>query len=388
MDKIIDSIIKNKNLIKMVFSKSKDENILKTTCHLTTIKNQSFIAFESFFKDGKTRQTNVECSNSLDYIKNLFPSKFSQLNILTSCGNAEIKQSKKGKILISNKIDLSKTAKAPIISEHNKQKNYILNCNNKIDFLVELGIQDLSLKIHDKKQSKFRQINRFLEIVRDVEKDILDGDSELYILDLCCGKSYLSFAVYYYFAVLKGYKVVMDCVDLKEDVILYCQSVAKKLNYKGLNFICDNVLNFEVKKTPNLTLSLHACDIATDIVLEKGIYSNSKVILSTPCCHHEVFWQLKKQNSHLDMLLENSILKGKLADVLTDSIRCKILEIMGWKTSAIELISPDETPKNVLIKGVKTKSVNENAKLKNIEDVKSLCKLFDISPYLYNKFIK
>ncbi len=388
MDKILKSVIINKAFTKIIFSKSKDEKVIKTICRLYSNKNQTFVAFETFLKDGKTSQKNISIEESVEYIKELFPKKFAQLNVISPCGDAEIKESKKGKILVSNKIDLSKSVNVQQNLNHNKQKNYVINGDEKVDFLVALGVQDNTGKIYDKKQSKFRQINRFLEIVKDVEKEIIKGDDELYILDLCCGKSYLSFAIYYYFAILKNKKVIMDCVDLKQDVINYCKNVAEKLNYKGLNFICEDVLNFKVKKKPNLTVSLHACDIATDIVIEKGIKSNSGVILSTPCCHHEVFWQLKKQGSPLDILMEHSILKGKFTDSLTDSLRCKILEIAGYQTIAIELIDPEETPKNVLIRAVKTEVVDKEKTQKNILAVKSICETFKISPYLVNEFIK
>jgi SAM-dependent methyltransferase len=226
-----------------------------------------------------------------------------------------------------------------------------------------------------------------LEIISDVEDNILKTN-DLYILDLCCGKSYLSFAVYYYFSKLKGYNVTMDCVDLKADVIQYCAQVAESLNYTGLHFIAGDIRDFPVRRTPDLTVSLHACDIATDIVLAKGIDSGSRVIISTPCCHHEMMHQLKPTGNYTDFLLEHSILKQKLADAATDALRCKVLEINGYDVTALELIDPEETPKNVLIRGVKRNKINEEKVNKLKIEYNTICDILGIAPYLQDGYCK
>jgi SAM-dependent methyltransferase len=294
-----------------------------------------------------------------------------------------VKVSKKGKITVLDRI--KRNAAAPVELEHNRKKQYIIPDNEPVDFLMALGVQDERGRIFDKKRSKFRQINRFLEIVSDVEGSIISGD-ELYILDLCCGKSYLSFALYYYFTRIRGCKVVMDCVDLKTDVIEFCDSVAKKLNYEGLHFMAGDIRAFQIRRTPDLTVSLHACDIATDIVLAKGIDSGSRVILSTPCCHHEMMHQLKPQGKSTDFLLEHSILKQKFADAATDALRCKVLQIMGYDVGAIELIDPEETPKNVLIRGVKRHQVSDKQLQQWKQEYKQICDLLGVKPYLAEQY--
>ena len=193
--------------------------------------------------------------------------------------------SKKGKIFISDKIVYSDKAEA---HGHNREKSYILD---RAPFLELLGISNQSGKIIDKKQSKFRQINRFIELLDDVY-DSLPTGKELLVCDLCCGKSYLTFAVYYYLTEIKKRKIKMYGVDLKRDVIEYCADVTKKLEYTDLEFICDDISNFD-RGTPDLVISLHACDIATDIVLGYAINHGARVILSTPCCHHEMNHMLK-----------------------------------------------------------------------------------------------
>ena len=386
MENLISYIIENRILKKLILSKSTDKDILRTTGRLIEIKGEVYLALESFMSDGKAIQKNFSEKEAIAKICELVPSGYKQLNFITTQGDAEIKVSKKGKISVIDKLKRD-NIKEVQIEKNNKDKNYIIPDGKPVDFLIELGVQDKNGRIFDKKRSKFRQINRFLELVSDVENDIIKGD-DLYILDLCCGKSYLSFAIYYYFTNIKGLSVQMDCVDLKKDVIKYCGNVAEKLRYSGLNFVCGDINDFKIKRAPDLTVSLHACDIATDIVLAKGIDSKSRVIMSTPCCHHEMMGQLKAKGEVTDVLMKYSILKQKFADSLTDALRCKTLEINGYEVNALELIDPEETPKNVLIRAVKKDKISgaEAEKLK--DEYKAICDMFGINPYLFENYAK
>ena len=385
MKEILTYVIEHKLLTKLTLSKSENADILRATGRLIEIKGACCLALEQFLADGKAVQKNLLASEAAAYLATLVPEQFKQMNIMTSAGACEVKVSRKGKITVIDRI--KRDAAQAVSMEHNREKQYILPVGEPIDFLVALGVQDANGRIFDKKRSKFRQINRFLEMVADVEKSILNGE-ELYILDLCCGKSYLSFAVYYYFTKIKGCRVVMDCVDLKQDVIAFCSEIAEKLEYTGLHFSAGDIREFQIRRTPDLTVSLHACDIATDIVLAKGIDSGSKVILSTPCCHHEMMHQLKPCGSVTDVLLDHSILKQKFADAATDALRCKILEIQGYDVQALELIDPEETPKNVLIRAVKKPVVSD----KRIEQLKAefrtFCELLGVQPYLWDGYGK
>lgn len=385
MKEILRYVIENKILQKLTLSKSTDNNIFRATARLTAIKGQLFLALETFYKDGKAIQKNIPATDAPAVISDQIPSLYKQLNLVTTGGNCEVKVSKKGKITILNNI---KQDNAAVVSlEHNRKKQYIIPDNQPVDFLIALGVQDENGLVFDKKRSKFRQINRFLEIVADAENHIVDS-KDLYILDLCCGKSYLSFALYYYFTAIRGYNVTMDCVDLKKDVIAYCSSVAEKLNYKGLHFVAGDIRDFPIRRTPDLTVSLHACDIATDIVLAKGIDSGSRVILSTPCCHHEMMHQLKPTGNYTDFLLEHSILKQKLADAATDALRCKVLEINGYDVTALELIDPEETPKNVLIRGIKRNKPNPKQAEQLKAEYNNICQMLGINPYLWDRYAK
>lgn len=385
MKEILTYVTENKILRKLTLSKCVDSNTLRATGRLIEIKGVPFLALETFYADGKVRQTNIPISEAPDAIAALIPEQYKQMNIAATSGDCEVKVSKKGKITVINRI--RKDAIVSVDLKHNRQKQYIIPADEPVDFLIALGVQDPAGFIYDKKRAKFRQINRFLEIVADVESSIITGD-ELYILDLCCGKSYLSFAVYYYFTVIRGCKVTMDCVDLKKDVIEYCASVAKKLNYDGLHFVAGDIRDFPVRRTPDLTVSLHACDIATDIVLAKGMDSGSRVILSTPCCHHEMMHQLKPSGAFTDFLLEHSILKQKLCDAATDALRCKVLEINGYDVTALELIDPEETPKNVLIRGIKRNRTNSAQIEKLKAEYQEICDTLGIHPYLWEKYAR
>ncbi len=386
MQNVISYVIENRILKKLVLSKSTDKEILRTTGRLIEIKGEVYLALESFMADGKAIQKNIPEKEAVAKISELVPALYKQVNIITTQGDAEVKVSKKDKITVIDKIKKDTQNKVKV-EKNNRDKNYIIPDGEPVDFLIALGVQDKNGRIFDKKRSKFRQINRFLELVSDVEKDIIKGD-DLYILDLCCGKSYLSFAIYYYFTKIKGLAVQMDCVDLKKDVIKYCGDVAEKLGYTGLNFICGDINDFKIKRAPDLTVSLHACDIATDIVLAKGIDSESRVIMSTPCCHHEMMGQLKPTGEVTDVLMKHSILKQKFADSLTDALRCRVLEINGYEVNALELIDPEETPKNVLIRAVKKDKVSTKETEKFKTEYKQICDMFGINPYLWDRYAK
>lgn len=379
MQDVLTYIFTNRILSKLTLSKPVDKAILRTTGRLIELKGSPHLALETFYADGKTSQKNIPIENATDTLTSLIPDEYKQLNLITPNGTCEVKASRKGKLSIIDRVKRDRTEAVSL--EHNRRKNYIISPDKAVDFLVALGVQDKNGRIFDKKRSKFRQINRFLEMVADVENRIVTGDS-LYILDLCCGKSYLSFAVYYYFTQIKGLTVTMDCVDLKKDVIDFCSRVADRLGYDGLHFHAGDIRTFAIRRTPDLTVSLHACDIATDIVLAKAIDSASRVILSTPCCHHEMMHQLKPQSHPLDFLLEHSILKQKFADAATDALRCKILEMNGYDVTALELIDPEETPKNVLIRATRRTRTAPDRINRLRQEYDAICTLLGINPYL------
>jgi len=363
---IADLIFKSASirvLKKAVLSKAEDKEIVKASLSLREIGGKLVFQTEFFHTDNKATHKNIYMTdNSVEYICELV-SGFSQVNLITSVGNCEYRKSSSGNETVIGGTKLQKALESDVTSDkkltvegNNKSKNRILQGNEP--FLIKLGVSDKNGRPHDKKLPKLRQINRFLEYVRDTEKH-LPEEGELHIADLCCGKSYLSFAVYHYFANIKGRKVIMTGVDLKSDVIEYCNNTAKELGFYGLSFVCRDVSKFTPDVLPSLVVSLHACDIATDIVLEKAIEWRSKVVLSTPCCHHYM-------NHHLDcsalsFIAEHSMLKQKFCDAATDSLRLKLLQSEGYSTEAVELVDPDDTPKNILLRAVLTGKKNPEA---------------------------
>ena len=343
-------------LKKAVLSKHTSPDTVKTTLTVRRIGGKNCLQAESLHTDNKAKHQNIAIGDD-DALLSLLATA-GQINILTTLGDAEYRTAKSGKVTLLGGDALQKklagaTPAAPTVQTlfNNREKQYILNGNEP--FLIKLEVSDKNGRVHDKKRAKFRQINRFLELVRDIE-DKLPTEGTLRICDLCCGKSYLSFAVYHYFAVIKGRDVRMTGVDLKEDVIEFCNATATSLGFDGLEFLCGDVGKYHTDDKVHLVISLHACDIATDLVLSRALAFKADVILSTPCCHHAMSPMLCAPE--LAFITEHSMLRQKLCDAATDALRLKILEAHGYKTAALELIDPEETPKNILLRGIRKKN--------------------------------
>ena len=349
---------------KAVFSKPRDNSVKKSVLTPKSISGKSVLQLEIFTADNKAKHQNISPDDK-DALADIIP-VFAQINLYTTLGECEYKTNKSGNEALiggdklqrameqADSIGIEPIKRITPVS-NNKKKNYILSGDEP--FLKLLEVSDKNGRVYDKKQAKFRQINRFLELVRDVEGNLPEGD--LRICDLCCGKSYLSFAVYHYFAVIKGRRVKMTGVDLKRDVIEYCSGVAEKLGFDGLEFLCGDVNLYNTDEKVDMVVSLHACDIATDIVINKAIEWDARVILSTPCCHHEMNRLLDCES--LSFIADYSMLKQKLCDAATDALRLKLLEANGYDTAALELIDPEETPKNIMLRGIKKNNFDKNS---------------------------
>lgn len=353
---------KKHTLKKAVFSKSNDKSILKTVLTLKSISGKLCLQAESFHTDNKAKHENIYMDeNAVTRLCSLIDG-YAQVNLITTAGECEYKSSKSGKITLIgvsnlvNKLSASSVEKAEI-GGNNQEKNYIIKSDAQ--FLKYLGVSDKNGRVYDKKQSKYRQINKFVENVRDIYPH-LPETGELVVYDLCCGKSYLSFAVYHYLKNVMGREVKMYGVDLKADVIEYCNTVARDVGFDTLEFYCGDITKYECAEKPHLVISLHACDIATDIVLDKAIAEDAKVILSTPCCHHELNHTIKCKP--LSFVTEHSMLRQKLCDAATDALRLKRLEANNYSCVAVELIDPEETPKNILLRAIKKPSTPANLK--------------------------
>ena len=352
-----------KNVLKKaILSKPLDKTIQKTVLTKRIISKKDALQAETFHKDNKATHKNLFL-NTVDSVALAeLLSEFKQINLITALGECELRTSSSGKIALLGDKKLERALDTSAIESNtntlsnNREKNRILDGSEP--FLKHLGVSDENGRVLDKKQSKFKQINRFLEIIRDCE-DKFPKES-IRICDLCCGKSYLSFAAYHYFANVRKMKVSMTGVDLKPDVIENCSNIAKALGFDGLEFICGDINDYAPAEKPSLVISLHACDIATDIVLNKAAEWDTDVILSTPCCHHELNGSINCPE--LDFITRHSMLRQKLCDAATDALRLLRLEAFGYVTTTIELIDPNETPKNVMLRAIRKKNFDKCGK--------------------------
>ena len=363
---------------KAILSRPTDKAVLRAEARLFVKKDGVFLQIETFFADGKARHRNVPLCDAAEALAAELGA-YRQLNVLTAGGDLEARLSSKGKFLLSGKLRSGEAVAAPT---HDRDKNTILKEGNRYDFLIRLGVTDEAGHIYDRKRAKFRQIDRFLQYVGEIYPR-LPKERELYLLDLCCGKSYLTFAVYWYLTAVKGRRVKLCGVDRKADVIAYCAETAEALGYDGLSFLCQDINTFAPERRPDLVLSLHACDIATDIVLTTAARLGAEVILSTPCCQHQVNAALSTASplgKELALLLEHSLLKQKFAVALTDALRCKRLQASGYAVDVTELIDPENTPKNLMIRAVRT-PMSEREKKKHRDAYRALCALIGVELY-------
>lgn len=362
LQRILDLLLlaaNQKQFRKAVLSKPADQTIQKVVLTLRQNEKGLFLQAETFHKDHKVTHKNypLESTHAEDLYS--LAASFGQINLICTCGECEYKKASSGKTVLLGGDRLEKalgTATEQVdLTANNRKKQYILT--GAEPFLQLLGVSDSNGRVYDRKQAKFRQINRFLELIRDVEDHLPKG--ELRICDLCCGKSYLSFAVYHYFANIKQCRVSMTGVDLKPDVIEHCSQIAAKLNFDGLEFLCGDIRAYTPQVLPSLVISLHACDFATDYVLTRAADWGTDVILSTPCCHHELNHTISCPE--LSFITDYSMLRQKLCDAATDALRLCRLEAQGYSTVALELIDPDETPKNIMLRAIRKQGFDPNS---------------------------
>lgn len=350
---LVESAFKKEVLKKLVLSRPVEGEVKKVSSRLCAHRGKRILAMEYSLPGDTVAHKNVGEEELFTVLTELLDN-YSQANLITTLGDAEWKRSKGGKEIILGGDSLKKklSGEAPAfesaIEALDKKKNYILSGNE--DFLVKLGISSKDGRVHDKKQGKYRQINRFLEHIEEIYTK-LPSEGTLNIYDLCCGKSYLSFAVYYYLTSVKGRDVMLFGADLKRDVILWCDSLAKELSYTGMRFEVGDISKIDYGITPDMVISLHACDIATDIVLDTAVRLGAKVILSTPCCHNNM--KTKINCEALKFVTDYPQLSGKLCEALTDALRLSKLRASGYTVTALELTDPENTPKNTLLRAVR-----------------------------------
>ena len=370
---IKDFIDKNmgKGLIQMVISKSRIKDGPSKVKIRPILLKDKFIYQATETVGPKVLHTNYERQELIEYIGELMEERFMQLQWEGQYEDGLVLVSKKGHLTTKVKRHACKKEQAAL--EHNRRKKYLLAEGTAVPFLVDLGVMTPQGKIVSTKYDKFRQINRFLEFIEDILPR-LDRGRELTILDFGCGKSYLTFAMYYYLRQLRHFDVRIIGLDLKEDVIQHCNELAQSYGYEKLKFYTGDIASYEGVRQVDMVVTLHACDTATNYALAKAVYWGAKVILSVPCCQHELNGQIR--NEMLSPVLSYGILKERMAALITDGLRAQLLEGVGYETQILEFVDMEHTPKNLLIRGVYT------GKKKNLEKTRRCIEELHLNPTL------
>lgn len=316
------------------------------------------------FRGKQAFHQNLMKDEAYEYLQNAMSDTFRQMELASAKGSAQILVSKNGKMTVKVKKNRPVKGQAKIqapstLLDHNRKKKYVLEEGKPIPFLQDLGVMTADGRIVHSRYDKFRQINRFLEFVQDILPKLPKG-REINIIDFGCGKSYLTFAMYYYLKELNGFDIRVIGLDLKQDVIDHCNQLARKYGFEKLAFYHGDIASYEGVDQVDMVVTLHACDTATDYALAKAVRWNASVILSVPCCQHELNRQMK--NDMLEPVLQYGLLKERMAALYTDEIRAEILENHGYRTQILEFIDMEHTPKNVLIRAVKEGKGKKNGK--------------------------
>lgn len=344
--------------------------------------------FVSSFTVTQVFHETVPAEKILDYCLDTAKETYRQLNLWLSDGRViEILLSKKGKAHVSVQAGkpavLDRTKALP-----NRQKNHILQEGMIVPPLVDMGVLTPEGKIIRSRYDKFKQINRFLEIIDDEYKDYV-SDKPLRVIDFGCGKAYLTFVLYYYFTEIRHLAVNMTGLDLKTDVIEKCNLAAQKYGYTSLRFEVGDIADYSPDDNIDMVITLHACDTATDYALYNAVTWNAKKIFSVPCCQHEINKTITSQ--HLNVLTRYGIIKERFSALLTDALRADILECCGYETQVLEFIDLEHTPKNIMLRAVKRpggEKAAEARRQKMLPEIEAALKEFQVTPTLYRLLLQ
>lgn len=337
--------------------------IRKIRLHPVLIKGQLLFQEEQYTKK-QVFHNNLSKDRAMETIMDMMK-QYKQLQAYGVGFETAVLSGKKDNMTIKHKVRdavIKKEQKKQLA--HNREKEYILPKDEMIPFLVDLGVQSKEGKIIVGKYDKFRQINRFLEFVRDVLPQ-LPKDRKITVLDFGCGKSYLTFAMYYYLRIMNDLDVEIIGLDLKDTVIENCNRLKDAYGYEGLHFLVGDIGQYEGKEQVDMVVTLHACDTATDYALAKAIQWDAKVILSVPCCQHEFNKQIKQDV--LKPVLKYGLLKERVSALMTDAVRAGLLERAGYDVQVLEFIDMEHTPKNILLRCVKNQQIRTKKK-DNLDD--------------------
>ncbi len=382
---MLDDFI-NEQLNQIVLSNPVKKDLLqKVKVRPMLMKGALVFQAEEFTKT-QAFHRNMNAEEAKAYLTEQLSGVFKQAEVLSGLGSATVLISKKG----TTTVKVRKHAPAKIQAakaeaqnrealleklQHNRQKRYAIPEGHAVPFLVDLGVQTQDGKIVKSRYDKFRQINRFLEFIEDILPK-LDKTRENVIIDFGCGKSYLTFAMYYYLHEMKGYPIRIIGLDLKKDVISHCGKLAEHYGYDKLQFYHGDIASYEGVDHVDMVVTLHACDTATDYALEKAVRWGAKVILSVPCCQHELNKQIK--NDLLEPVLHYGLIKERMAALYTDALRAELLEQQGYRTQILEFIDMEHTPKNILLRAVYDGKPKHNEK-----EIREILDFLQVRPTLY-----
>lgn len=380
LKKAIDEAITSE-VVKAVISNRLNKEVKYNKINITLKENNGSEYYQiEKFTDKQVFHENIEKNILRDKMLEYLSKDYKQLSAWCNGKTFDLKISKKGKVLLSKK----KSNNSPVINKsHNKEKQYILKEGMIIEPLIDLGVFTKEGKVINSKYDKYKQINRFIEIIDDEIKN--QDIKELTILDFGCGKYYLTFVLYYYFVEIKKINVKMIGLDLKEDVIKKCNEIAKRYNYENLHFELGDINGFKYNNNVDMVITLHACDTATDYALYNAVKWNAKMIFSVPCCQHEFNSQIKSDD--LSIITRYGIIQERISALMTDAVRGNLLEVAGYKTQLLEFIDIAHSPKNILIRASKS-NISKEKKEKALIEVKNLIKEFNITPTLLKLFME
>ncbi len=364
------------NIIKgVISSKKKDSKYEK--CHLkrVTFSHEDVIQF-SLYTEKQVFHTNVSLNDVKDKIIELLDKYFNNMELQTSDYTYGYRITSKGKVLSNKHLNKEKVSLVDV--NNNRKKKYLIEEGTIVEPLIDLGVMMKDGKVTKAQYDKFRQINRFLEIIDDNIKD----ERSLNIIDFGCGKSYLTFILYYYLVRVKKMDVKITGLDLKEEVIHDCNKLAEKYGYKNLHFYCGDIKDYAANTNIDMIVTLHACDTATDFALYHAINMHVKYIFSVPCCQHEINNNI--ETTYMHSVTKFGILKERLSAILTDAIRANILQYYGYKTQVMEFVDIENSPKNLLVRAILTNNKNTNVK----KEIDSLMKELNTPQTLYDLCFK
>lgn len=346
----------NRDLIQMTLSGTVDPARAEKVRVRPVLIRDELLFQETLYRGAQVFHANFDGAELADRLTGYMGSLFRQAQISSALFEATALVSKKGKVTIRRKQKtLAPKQDRPVSSlAHDRSKQYILKEGQPVDFLIGLGVQTPDGRIAKARYDKFRQINRYLEFIEDI-LDRLPQDRTIRIIDFGCGKSYLTFAMYYYLHVLQGRDIQVTGLDLKQDVIDHCNALAEKLGYQRLHFEQGEISSYQGADRVDMVVSLHACDKATDYALEKAVKWGAEVILAVPCCQHELNGQIHCDT--LQPILKYGVIRERMAALITDALRAQLLEQQGYDTQILEFIDMEHTPKNLMIRAVKGKGM-------------------------------